>query len=69
MPAFDPKQTLAGTRVTVAVAVGADLIGQALAGLGRVRLDVPLEGALLERQILAAGFRLSSRGPDRRRTN
>lgn len=45
-------------RAGLVVAVSADLIGKALAGFRRVRLDVPLEGASFERQIVAAGFRL-----------
>ncbi len=43
-------------RAGLVVAVGADLIGQALAGLGWRRLDVPGKGAPLERQVVAAGF-------------
>ena len=46
-------------RAGLVVAVGTDLIRQALASLGGVRLDVPLKRALLERQIVAAGFRLN----------
>lgn len=45
-------------RAGLVVAGGADVIGQALAGRGRVRLDVPRKGASLERQIVATGFRL-----------
>ena len=45
-------------RAGLAVAVGADFIGQALPGFGRVRLGIPRKGASLETEILAAGFRL-----------